>query len=57
METIAPLISPMLTLGCRLVEGIMTVKFSVPLIISLVIEMLNTTQVSPAGTVTLNGPE
>jgi len=58
METIALLKLPMLTLGCRLAEDIMTVKFSVPSFsLSLVIEILNTTRVSPAGTVTLNGPE
>ena len=58
METKALLTLPMLTLGCRLAEDIMTVKFSVPsFLLSFVIEILNITRVSPAGTVTLNGPE
>ena len=57
METTVVPTFPMLTLGCRLAEDIVTLKFSVPSFsLSLVIDIVNTTLVSPAGTVTLNGP-
>ena len=57
MDTTVVLRLPMLTLGWRLAEDIMTLKFSVPSFsLSLVITIVNTTLVSPAGTVTLCGP-
>ena len=58
MDTVVLLTVPMLTLGCRLVEDMMTSKLSVPSFSLLItIPILNTTRLPPAGTVTLNGPE
>ena len=57
METTVVLTLPMLTLGCRLAEDMMTLKLSVPSFsLSLVIDIVNTTLVSPAGIVILYGP-
>ena len=58
IDTVVVLTFPMLTLGCRLAEDIMTFKFSVPSFsLSMIIAISNTTRVTPAGTVILNGPE
>ena len=58
IETVDVFKFPILTLGCKLEEDIMMVKFSVPSFSgSTNIEMLNIARVSPANTVTLYGPE